>query len=79
MVHVKEKYFETKYRPEGTLHKYLCYLFTILQTHLKKRGQIYAQSKLRRLSGKYPSILNMVMWPWCNLAASQRRPDCTCV
>ena len=34
------------------------------------------------LSGKYPSILisrEPVMWPWCNLAASQKRPYCASV
>jgi hypothetical protein len=44
---VKEKYFKTKYRPIGTLFKRFRYIFEILRTCQKIRGQISAQSELQ--------------------------------
>ena len=76
MVHVKEKYFKTKYRPEGTLHKCLCYLFTILQTHLKKEGNFTHKVNYVDCPGSihpFHITWKLVMWPWYNLAASHRR------
>ena len=42
----------------------------------------HSEMRVWGLSRKYLSILNTwkpVTWPWCNLAASQRRPYCTSV
>jgi len=44
--------------------------------------QCKAWLRIRRLSGNYSAILSISrigLWPWCNLAASQRRPYCTFV
>ena len=75
-VQVKEKYFKTKYRPEDILHKCLCYLFTILRTHLKKEGNFTCKANYVHCPGGiHPFWISreQVTWPWYNLAASQRR------